>query len=107
MRSHHGTYAIVTVGKINNTNEIVEQLFKNGHSHFLEMSGGDVNATELVASVINQKPNLIEGSSTPEVIDGLDDHAHYDPQGTLAARTSWAAPRWPSARQRERLLRLL
>ena len=39
----------------------MEQLFKNGHSHFLEMSGGDVNATELVASVINQKPNLIEG----------------------------------------------
>ena len=58
VRSHHGTYAIVTVGKINNTDKIVNQLFASGHSHFLEMSGGDINATELVASIINQKSNL-------------------------------------------------
>ena len=87
MRSHHGTYAIVTVGKINNTNEIVEQLFKNGHSHFLEMSGGDVNATELVASVINQKPNLIEGIQyAQEVIDGSMTMLIMTPKGILAAR---------------------
>ena len=65
MRSHHGTYAIVTVGKINNTNEIVEQLFKNGHSHFLEMSGGDVNATELVAQSSTRSPISLRASSTP------------------------------------------
>lgn len=87
VRSHHGTYAIVTVGKINNTNEIVEQLFKNGHSHFLEMSGGDVNATELVASVINQKPNLIEGIQyAQEVIDGSMTMLIMTPKGILAAR---------------------
>ena len=87
VRSHHGTYAIVTVGKINNTNEIVEQLFKNGHSHFLEMSGGDVNATELVASVINQKPNLIEGIQyAQEVIDGSMTRLIMTPKGILAAR---------------------
>ena len=55
VRSHHGTYAITTVSKINNANEIVEKLFSNGNTHFLEMSGGDVNPTELVASIINQK----------------------------------------------------
>lgn len=87
VRSHHGTYAIVTVGKINNTNEIVEQLFKSGHSHFLEMSGGDVNATEVVASVINQKPDLIEGIQyAQEVIDGSMTMLIMTPKGILAAR---------------------
>ena len=61
VRSHHGTYAIVTVGKINNTDKIVADIFKAGHSHFLEMSGGDINATELVAALMNQKENLVEG----------------------------------------------
>ena len=61
VRSHHGTYAIVTVGKINNTDEIVDKIFGNSQTHFLEMSGGDINKTELVATLINQKDNLIEG----------------------------------------------
>ena len=87
VRSHHGTYAIVTVGKINNIDEIVEKLFQSGHSHFLEMSGGDVNATELVASVINQKPNLIEGIQyAQEVIDGSMTMLIMTPKGILAAR---------------------
>ena len=63
VRSHHGTYAITTVSKINNSKDLANMLFENGHSHFLEMSGGDINATELVASLINQKENLIEGIS--------------------------------------------
>ncbi|MBR2402806.1 MAG: amidophosphoribosyltransferase [Lachnospiraceae bacterium] len=71
VRSHHGTYAITTVSKINNTNKLVDLLFENGHSHFLEMSGGDINATELVASLINQKENLIDGIRYAlEQIDG-------------------------------------
>ena len=87
VRSHHGTYAIVTVGKINNIDEIVEKLFQSGHSHFLEMSGGDVNATELVASVINQKPNLIEGIQyAQEVIDGSMTMLIMTPKGIFAAR---------------------
>lgn len=55
VRSHHGTYAITTVSKINNMDEIVQDIFDTGHAHFLEMSGGDINATELVAALINQK----------------------------------------------------
>lgn len=87
VRSHHGTYAIVTVGKINNISEIVDQLFKSGHSHFLEMSGGDINATELVASVINQKANLIEGIQyAQETIDGSMTILIMTPKGILAAR---------------------
>lgn len=70
VRSHHGTYAITTVSKINNMKELSEKLFEEGHSHFLEMSGGDINATELIASLINQKENLIEGISY--ALDSVD-----------------------------------
>lgn len=61
VRSHHGTFSIVTVGKINNVDELVQKIFSQNQSHFLEMSGGDINATELVASLINQKENIVEG----------------------------------------------
>ena len=61
VRSHHGTFAIATVGKINNTGELVKKIFSQGNTHFLEMSGGDINATELVAAIINQKENIVEG----------------------------------------------
>ena len=71
VRSHHGTYAITKVGKINNTDAIIKDLFAKGHSHFLEMSGGDINATELVAAVVNQKDNLVEGIQyAQEIIEG-------------------------------------
>ena len=85
--SHHGTYAIMTVGKINNMDGIVEKLFKMGNSHFLEMSGGDINATELVAAIINQKDNLIEGITyAQELIDGSMTMALLTPKGIYAAR---------------------
>ena len=61
IRSIHGTYALTTVSKINNVDELIKDLFKNGHTHFQEMSGGDINATELVATLIDQKDNLIDG----------------------------------------------
>lgn len=61
VRSHHGTYSIITVGKINNMEELIADVFKAGTSHFLEMSGGDINATEMVAALINQKENIVEG----------------------------------------------
>lgn len=87
VRSHHGTYAIMTVGKINNMESIVEKLFSSGHSHFLEMSGGDINATELVAAVINQKDNLIEGLQyVQEIIDGSMTVVLLTPKGIYAAR---------------------
>lgn len=61
VRSHHGTYAITTISKINNTDELTKELFDETNAHFLEMSGGEINATELVAALINQKENIIEG----------------------------------------------
>ncbi len=61
VRSQHGAYAISTVGRINNMDALVEDLLVRGHSHFLEMSGGEINATELVAALINQSDTLVEG----------------------------------------------
>lgn len=51
--------------------ELTEEIIQKGGTHFLEMSGGDINATELVATLINQKDNLIEGIRyAQERIDG-------------------------------------
>ena len=87
VRSHHGTYALTTVSKINNTEELVKKLFDKNHSHFLEMSGGDINATELVASLINQKENLIEGIQYAlESIDGSLSLLLLNQAGIYAAR---------------------
>ena len=90
VRSHHGTYAITTGGKINNKDEILEELFKSGHGHFLEMSGGDINSTELVAAVINQRDNLIEGIQyAQELIDGSMTMLLMTPKGIYAARDKY------------------
>jgi amidophosphoribosyltransferase len=56
-----GTYAIVTVGKINNIEELAKRAFRSGFSHFTEMSGGEINPTEVVATLINHKATFAEG----------------------------------------------
>lgn len=87
VRSHHGTYAITTVSKINNKDELLKTVFENGHSHFLEMSGGDINATELVAAMINQKQNLIEGIRyVLDAVDGSLTLMLMTPKGIYAGR---------------------
>nr|WP_300326700.1 amidophosphoribosyltransferase [uncultured Anaerostipes sp.] len=87
VRSHHGTYAIMTVGKINNQDAIIQKMFQSGHTHFLEMSGGDINATELVAALINQQENLIEGIQyAQDSIDGSMTIILMTPKGIYAAR---------------------
>lgn len=71
VRSHLGTYAITTISKINNMKEITDELFQSGFSHFLEMSGGEINATEVVAALINQRDSFVEGIRyAQEKIDG-------------------------------------
>lgn len=87
VRSHHGTYAITTVGRINNKDELVRELFDDGHGHFLEMSGGDINATELVAAIINRKDHLVEGIRyAQERIEGSMTMLLMTPKGIYAAR---------------------
>jgi len=87
IRSHHGTYSITTVGRINNLDQIVKDMFRVGHTHFLEMSGGDINATELVAAIINQKENIVEGiQSAQDLIEGSMTILVATPIGIYVAR---------------------
>ena len=87
VRSHHGTFAITTVGRINNTNDITQAIFQKGNAHFLEMSGGDINPTELVAAIINQKLNLIDGIRyAQELIEGSMSFLIMTSRGIYATR---------------------
>ena len=61
VKSHLGSFAISTVGRINNMDELEQLCFKNGFSHFLEMSSGEINPTELIAALINHKETITEG----------------------------------------------
>lgn len=90
IRSHHGTYAITTVGRINNMEALVQLLFDTGRSHFQEMSSGEVNATELVAALINQKENLIEGIQyVQEIVDGSMSIMLMNRAGVYVARDKY------------------
>ncbi len=90
VRSHHGPYAITTVGKINNSDELTEEIVKNSSAHFMEMSGGMINATELVAALINQQENLIDGIRyAQERIDGSLSLMIMTPKGIYVARDKW------------------
>lgn len=87
VRSHHGTYAITTVGKIQNIRQLSDELLSSARMHFQEMSGGEINATELVAALINQKDSLIEGIKyVQDVIEGSITILILTPAGIYAAR---------------------
>ena len=61
IRSSLGTYAICTVGVINNADALIERYLSFSGGHFDAMTGGRVNATELVAALIDQKSSFAEG----------------------------------------------
>ena len=87
VRSHLGNFAITTVGKINNIEALVEKCFKDGHTHFLEMSGGSVNPTEVTAALINQKDSIVEGIRyAQEMIEGSMTLLLMTGEGIYAAR---------------------
>lgn len=86
IRSHHGTFAITTVGKINNAEELAK-IVTDSKTHFFEMNNGEVNPTELVAALINQKDNFIEGIQyAQEVIEGSISMLILTAKGVYAAR---------------------
>jgi amidophosphoribosyltransferase len=59
--SHHGVYAIVTVGKVDNLAELVARALRGPGTHFSEMTGSDVNPTQLVAHLIDQADTFEAG----------------------------------------------
>lgn len=87
IQSHLGSFAITTVGKINNLDELLKHLYKNGHAHFQEMSGGKINATELIASLICKKDTIVDGIQyVQEIVDGSMTMLLMTKDGIYAAR---------------------
>lgn len=87
VNSHLGSFAIATVGRINNLEELKRVCFTNGNVQFLEMSKGVLNATELVAALINQKDNIVDGITyAQDLIDGSMSIMLLFPDRIYAAR---------------------
>lgn len=87
IQSHLGSFAITTVGKINNLDELLKSVYENGHTHFQEMSSGQINATELVASLICMKDSIVEGIQyVQQIIDGSMTLLLMTKDGIYAAR---------------------
>ena len=85
IRGRVGTYAIATVGKINNAEELIEKYLSIG-GHFAVMTSGKVNSTDLVAALINQKENLVDGIKfVNDVIDGTASILILKDNGNLIA----------------------
>lgn len=61
IRSNLGVYAITTIGCINNADELIDEFLSVGGGHFTTMTSGKINSTELVAALINQKDNFVDG----------------------------------------------
>ncbi len=61
IRSDLGTFAIIVVGRINNTEDLLHRLLSFGCGHFCAMEGGRINPVELVASLITRKSSFAEG----------------------------------------------
>ena len=86
IHSHLGKFAVVTVGKIANLDELARDAFSQ-NIHFAETSGGDINPTEMVAVLISQKGSFDEGiSNAQEKIKGSCSMLVLTENGIFAAR---------------------
>ncbi|MCF0106228.1 MAG: amidophosphoribosyltransferase [Holdemanella sp.] len=87
IQSHLGSFAITTVGRINNLEALREECFAKGMIHFYEMSTGEINPTELIAALINQKGSIVEGLRyVQDVVDGSMSVLVLTATGIFAAR---------------------
>ena len=84
--SHLGTFAIVTVAKINNTEELEQRALKKKR-HFLETSGGVINPTELASMLICEEESIEDGiRNAQEAIHGSCSMLLLTQEGIYAAR---------------------
>ncbi len=88
VRSHLGQYAISTVGKINNLDEISAKEFSNQRNiHFMETSKGTINPTEFVSVIIDHENSFKEGLlKAQELIEGSCSILLLTQQGIYASR---------------------
>ena len=87
IQSHLGSFAIATVGRINNTERLLNELYQSGSIHFQEMTSGKVNPTELAGALICKKPTIEEGIRyVQDIIDGSLTLLLLTKDGIYAAR---------------------
>ena len=85
--SNQGEYAITTVGRINNKEEIAKELLSRFPGQFMSMNGGQLNNTELVAALVSTGKDVVDGIRTAqEKIDGSMTMLVLTPDGLYAAR---------------------
>ncbi len=88
--SHLGAYAIVTVGVVQNADALAQKAFGERRIHFSEMSGGEINPTELIATLINQEASFVDGiRNVQESVDGSCSLVLLTPDGIYAARDKY------------------
>ena len=87
IQSHLGCFGITTVGKINNADLLIRNLYENGHTHFQSMTNGQINSTELVAALICKKDSFVEGIRyVQSVVEGSMTLLLLTENGIYAAR---------------------
>jgi amidophosphoribosyltransferase len=85
--SHLGTYALVTVGRIDNLDVLAAAVFQNRTAHFSEMSGDAINPTELVATIINREASFVDGiRQVQQLVEGSCSLLLMTDEGIYAAR---------------------
>jgi amidophosphoribosyltransferase len=89
MNCHLGRFALVTVAKINNKEELAQQLLKE-NMHLSEFSSGKINPTELVALLIIKGKDYVDGiENVFNNIQGSCSMLLLTEDGIIAARDSW------------------
>jgi len=89
LHSHLGKYAIVTVARINNIEALERELIGKG-CYFTELSSGQINQTELIALLISQGKNFVEGiENVYNKIEGSCSMLILTEQGIIAARDKY------------------
>ena len=87
IQSHLGCFGITTVGKINNADQLIRNLYENGHTHFQSMTNGQINSTELVAALICKKDSFVDGIRyVQSVVEGSMTLLLLTENGIYAAR---------------------
>lgn len=89
MNSHLGRFALVTVAKINNQEEIAQKLLAE-NMHLSEFSSGKINPTELVALLIIKGKDFVEGiENVYKHVKGSCSMLLLTENGIIAARDFW------------------
>ncbi len=89
INSHLGKFAIVTVARINNIAELEKEML-DAKMHFAELSSGNTNPTEVIATLINQGEDFVDGiCNVYRKVKGSCSMLLLTDNGIIAARDKW------------------